>query len=84
MSGLVQGVFFRRFVYREAVALGLHGRVRNLLDGRVEVEAEGEKQKLEKLVERLQRGPTGAQVTDVAAGWGDYRHEYDDFRVDYS
>lgn len=84
MSGVVQGVFFRRFVFREAMALGLHGRVRNLFDGRVEVEAEGDRQKLEQLVKRLHKGPSGAQVADVVAEWGDCRHEYDDFQVDYS
>ncbi|MBM3332677.1 acylphosphatase, partial [candidate division WOR-3 bacterium] len=30
VSGIVQGVFYRRFVFREAVTLGLQGRVRNL------------------------------------------------------
>jgi acylphosphatase len=84
VSGFVQGVFFRRFVQREASALGLHGRVRNLFDGRVEVEAEGERSKLDQLVKRLHRGPSGAQVTEVVIEWSDYRQEYEDFRVDYS
>jgi len=84
VSGVVQGVFFRRFVQREANQLGLRGRVRNLFDGRVEVEAEGDRSKLEQLVERLHRGPSGAQVTEVVTEWCDYRQEYEDFRVDYS
>ena len=84
VSGVVQGVFFRRFVFREATALGLHGRVRNLFEGRVEVEAEGERQKLEQLVQRLRTGPTGAQVSDVATEWGEVSDEYENFQVDYS
>ncbi len=84
VSGVVQGVFFRRFVHREATQLGLHGRVRNLFDGRVEVEAEGERSKLEQLVRRLHKGPPGAQVTEVVTEWCDCRQEYEDFRVDYS
>jgi acylphosphatase len=84
VSGIVQGVFYRRFVLREATELGLYGRVRNLFDGRVEVEAEGDRWKLEQLVKRLRKGPPGAQVTEVATEWGDDRHEYGDFRVDYS
>lgn len=84
VSGVVQGVFYRRFVFREATALGLHGRVRNLFDGRVEVEAEGERLKLEQLVQRLHKGPRGAQVTEVVTEWCDYRQEYEDFQVDYS
>lgn len=84
VSGIVQGVFYRAFVKQEAMGLRLHGRVRNLADGRVEVEAEGERQKLELLVQRLRRGPPSAAVTDVATEWSDFRHEYSDFRVDYS
>ncbi len=84
VAGLVPRVFFRRFVFREATALGLHGRVRNLFDGRVEVEAEGERQKLEQLIKRLHKGPTGAQVAEVATEWGEYRGAYGEFQVDYS
>ena len=84
VAGLVQGVFYRAFVLREATSLGLHGRVRNLPDGRVEVEAEGEKQKLQSLIQRLREGPPSADVSSVAAEWSDFRHEYRDFRIDYS
>jgi acylphosphatase len=83
VSGVVQGVFYRRFVLQEATGLGLSGRVRNLFDGRVEVEAEGERQKLEQLVKRLHKGPHGAQVTDVATEWSEHHGDYEDFRVDY-
>ncbi len=81
--GRVQGVFFRMFVLREARALGLCGRVRNLADGSVEVNAEGERAKLEKLLARLRQGPPGAIVEDVTATWSEYLHEYDDFQIDY-
>ena len=83
VSGIVQGVFYRRFVLQQATGLGLRGRVRNLYDGRVEVEAEGERQKLEQLTKRLHNGPPGAQVTDVATEWSEHRGEYRDFQVDY-
>ncbi len=83
ISGRVQGVFFRMFTLREAQALGLKGRVRNLPDGRVEVHAEGEKEKLEKLVEKLRQGPPGAVVENVQVDLGEYQHEYDDFQIDY-
>jgi acylphosphatase len=83
VSGRVQGVFFRMFVHREATALRLCGTVRNLLDGRVEVRAEGERPALEALVERLRKGPSKAQVTDVEVEWGTYRHEFDRFDIEY-
>ncbi len=83
VSGMVQGVFFRMFVLKEARALGLCGRVRNLADGRVEVVAEGERDKLERLLARLYQGPPGAMVREVKVNWAEYSHEYDDFQIDY-
>ena len=84
VSGGVQGVFYRMFVLREANGLGLCGSVRNLPDGRVEVTAEGERQKLEQLVQRLRKGPPNARVSEVTAEWDEYRHEYDSFQIEYS
>ena len=69
VSGLVQGVFYRQSTVDEARRLGVAGWVRNLADGRVEVEAEGEKGALEGLVAFCRRGPPAARVDDLAARW---------------
>ena len=51
VHGHVQGVFFRTFVSREAAKLGLSGYVRNLpAGGAVEVQAEGEREQLKKII----------------------------------
>ena len=71
------------FVVREANGLGVCGVVCNLPDGRVEVSVEGERQKLEQLVQRLRKGPPKAQVSDVTTEWYEYRHEHDDFQIEY-
>ncbi|HYX26331.1 MAG TPA: acylphosphatase [Thermoanaerobaculia bacterium] len=63
LSGRVQGVGFRWFVRRAAQELGVAGRVRNLPDGRVEVEAAGEPEALNALRAQLRQGPPGARVT---------------------
>jgi acylphosphatase len=84
VSGRVQGVFYRMFVVREANDLGLCGIVRNLPDGRVELIAEGERQKLEQLVRRLRKGPPKAHVSDVTAEWDGYKHQYNSFQIEYS
>lgn len=67
VTGRVQGVGFRWFVRREARALDLAGRARNLPDGSVEVVAEGPAATLADLAAALERGPVGARVERVSA-----------------
>ena len=55
--GRVQGVYFRAFVSRRARELGLTGYVRNTPDRAVEVYAEGERKRIEKLIDHLKVGP---------------------------
>lgn len=62
VSGRVQGVFFRAATQHEAQRLGLDGWARNLPDGRVEVLACGERERLERLREWLREGPEHARV----------------------
>jgi acylphosphatase len=65
VSGKVQGVGFRAFVQKEAVALGVQGWVKNLADGRVEAVAEGLKEKVDALLEKMKKGPAAAHVEKV-------------------
>lgn len=84
VRGRVQGVFFRAFVEDWAKALGLTGYVRNLPDGRsVEVKAEGEKEKLEKLLEKLKVGPRFAKVEEVKAEFGEHSGQFYSFEIRY-
>jgi acylphosphatase len=83
VSGRVQGVFFRAFVESHALELHLTGYVRNLPDGVVEVAAEGERPRLEKLVDYLGKGPPAARVAEVKTDWGDYTGAFTGFRVRY-
>jgi len=63
--GRVQGVGYRYFVQYAAAQLGIRGWVRNLDDGSVEVYAIGSKADHDALNERLQRGPSMADVHGV-------------------
>jgi acylphosphatase len=65
VSGKVQGVWFRASTKEQADNLGVTGWVRNLPDGRVEVMAAGERQKLASLHTWLQHGPRLAKVTHL-------------------
>ena len=64
ISGKVQGVWFRASTKEEAERLQLTGWVRNLPDGRVEVLACGEKEKIAALQAWLKHGPRFAEVND--------------------
>jgi acylphosphatase len=65
ISGRVQGVGFRWWTRREALALGLRGTVGNLPDGRVRVDAEGPPTALQRLLDLLHEGPPAARVARV-------------------
>ena len=76
IGGRVQGVGFRFFVNRAASIEGLHGWVRNLPDGRVEIRAEGESAALERFEWQVRQGPPAARVeefdtTDIGASGHD-------------
>ena len=67
--GKVQGVFFRASACEQAKALGLRGFVRNLSDGSVELEAQGESDRLNDLLRWCRHGPPGARVDEVNVEW---------------
>ena len=65
VSGHVQGVGYRYFVRGLALDAGLAGSARNLLDGRVEVVAEGAGPDVRSLVEALSGPDAPGAVTGV-------------------
>jgi acylphosphatase len=62
VHGLVQGVFFRDTVRRQAVSRGVAGWVRNNPDGTVEAVFEGNEPAVDALVTLCHEGPHGARV----------------------
>ena len=79
-SGLVQGVFFRRYTKEKADELALSGMVRNLPDGSVEMMAQGPRHQIEALIEYLQgpQGPGRIDSTTVSFSPGNNRLEQSD------
>ncbi|VVB78268.1 Acylphosphatase [uncultured archaeon] len=65
VSGRVQGVFYRRFVYNYAIKLGLKGYVKNLVNGDVEIVVQGETSKINELIKECRKGPNGAYVENI-------------------
>lgn len=65
VSGLVQGVGFRYFVWQTALRLDLTGWVKNLDSGEVELEVQGSPHKVGQFTKQVQKGPRFSRVTDV-------------------
>jgi acylphosphatase len=65
ISGRVQGVGYRFFTLEAGAREGLGGFVRNLEDGRVEAQAEGEQAGLDRFERALYQGPAWSRVERV-------------------
>lgn len=65
VHGRVQGVFFRDYTRREALRLGLNGWVRNLADGSVETECEGDARQVGQFLDWLSEGSPLSLVAGV-------------------
>ncbi len=83
VQGRVQGVGFRVFAAQAARRLELLGGVRNLEDGRVELEVEGPKALIETLLSELKIGPPAAEVSRIDTEWGTFTGRFSDFRIWY-
>jgi acylphosphatase len=81
VSGRVQGVCFRAYTRDRALGLGLVGFVRNLIDGRVEIEAQGPLEDVDALIEWASIGPSYARVSDVSTEEIELREDEAGFRV---
>jgi acylphosphatase len=81
VTGRVQGVFFRASTRDEARQLGLKGWVKNLPDGRIEAVFEGPKEAVGRMLLWCCHGPPGAEVTDMATKWEDYKSEFRSFDI---
>ena len=81
ISGKVQGVFYRISCQEIAQGLGLTGWVKNLPTGQVEVLAQGEKEKIEKLIEWCKKGPPGAKVSEVKVEWQNNLNKFVQFQI---
>lgn len=81
LYGIVQGVGLRYQVYRKATELGLNGYAKNLADGSVEIEVEGEEQDIFNLINFIKNDIRYARVEDVDTKWQDYKGKYIGFNI---
>lgn len=83
ISGIVQGVFFRVETQQAAQKCGVNGWVRNRRDGTVEAVIEGERSRVESMLDWCRTGPPRAVVDNVAVEWEEHTGEMADFRVSH-
>lgn len=81
--GVVQGVSYRAWVRKQAQELGVVGYVENESDGTVEIDAQGEEQQLEQLIDRCQNGSSLSEVERIDVEKNLPLERYTDFSIHY-
>ena len=81
VSGMVQGVGFRYYVFNHASRMGLTGFVKNLYNGDVQIEAEGDRSLIEDLIHEMKIGPRAAHVSDVRVDWRKPVYQFQRFEI---
>lgn len=80
ISGRVQGVWFRAKTKEKAEQYGIRGIVKNLVNGKVYIEAEGSAENLAVFVDWCKVGPKLAHVAEIVQESGDLKN-YADFHI---
>lgn len=81
IEGKLQGANFRYHTQQEAQKLGLTGFVRNLSDGRIEIDAQGDDASVEKILAWCQEGPQSAQLKSILFRYDEPAEHGTDFVV---
>ncbi len=81
--GKVQGVFFRAYTQEKAQKLNLTGWAKNEPDGTVLIEAQGEKEALEKFLKWCRQGSPHSQVEEIETEWQEAETKHKDFSIRY-
>lgn len=80
-EGHVQGVGFRYTAVGLAARLGVTGYVANLMNGDVELVAEGPAERLLELLQQIQRSHLGRYILRIQQQWLPATGEFTDFDV---
>ncbi|MBN1218198.1 MAG: acylphosphatase [Anaerolineae bacterium] len=81
IEGRLQAMNFRFNTQRQAKKLELTGFVRTLSDGRIEIEAQGEQNNIEKLLAWCQEEPQSSQIRSILYRYDEPKDNYTDFEV---
>ena len=83
-SGRVQGVGYRASILRGVAAVhGVTGYVKNLVDGRVEIVAEGTDAQLREVISVAKAGSGWSDVSELDVSYGEPTGEFLEFTITY-
>jgi acylphosphatase len=81
IEGRIQGMNFRYNTQHQATKLELVGFVRNLSDGRIEIDVQGEQEKVDKLLAWCQEEPHSSHIKSILFRYDEPSERYSDFVV---
>lgn len=89
VKGDVIGIGFRAWTKIQAKIIGVTGWVRNVFDhpdifgvgGGVEAQIQGEKEKVDQIVELIKKGPPVSHVEDVEIFWQEPKEIFNQFEI---
>ncbi len=81
VKGLVQGVGFRYYCAKKALELSIKGYARNMEDGSVLIEAEGDDNLVEEFISYVRIGPPLSRVNSIKVEELEYEGKYSSFRI---
>ncbi|HEY5533852.1 MAG TPA: acylphosphatase [Ignavibacteria bacterium] len=82
ITGYVQGVGYRYFCYKKANLYGVKGYVKNLYNGDVELEIEGDEGLINDYIKELKTGPQNSFVKSLSVQKLEYSAEFEEFRIE--
>ena len=81
IEGRLHGVNFRYKTQQQATRLELVGFVRSLSDGRIEIEAQGDQEKVEQLLAWCQEEPHSGNIKSILYRYDEPTKGYSDFMM---
>ncbi len=79
--GRVQGVFYRMTAQKKAKNLGIKGWIKNMPDGSVYLEADGDEESLKKFLNWCKKGPFLAKVKNIKKEFESETKGFKDFKI---
>ena len=81
VNGRLQGIHFRKQVRQYAIDAGLKGSIMNLADGEVLIVVQGEREKINEMIDWIKRSPGLSKVEDIDISWSNIDKASDDFKI---